>query len=216
MRLLFISDLHGQCDALPTLPAADAILVGGDFTQFGSVQDANDVLAAIRNRPEPCLAVLGNLDPPEANAVLEAADVSLQLRLRQLNHLSLGGIGGANDTPFQTPYEWSDNAMAETLATRFPTGTGMDILVSHAPPLNSGADRIGNGMNVGSRAVAELVQRLQPKLVLCGHIHEAAGVYSCAGAIVVNPGPFGPKGHYAYIDWPDSQQAPAVWLAQTH
>ncbi len=216
MRILFISDLHGQCRAIPALPAADLIIVGGDFTQFGSTEDVAAVLQCVRKRPEPCLAVLGNLDPETANALLDEQGISLHLRRRQFGTRSLVGIGGANTSPFNTPYEWTDDDMAAQLTACHACSGPLDILVSHAPPRQSGADRIGNGSAVGSQAVADLVQRHRPPLVLCGHIHEAAGIYAFAGAIIVNPGPFGPQGHYACIDWPDGQKAPAAWLAQCH
>lgn len=214
MRILFISDLHGQCSAVTALPETDLLIVGGDFTQFGSVEDVAAVLHSVRIRPEPCLAVLGNLDPEAANALLDEQDMSLHLQQRQFGGRRLFGIGGANATPFNTPYEWGDADMAARLAASHSSSGPLDILVSHAPPRQSGADRIGNGSAVGSQAVADLVQRRLPPLVLCGHIHEAAGIYAFAGAIVVNPGPFGPQGHYACIDWPDGQNAPATWLAQ--
>jgi len=142
--------------------------------------------------------------------------MSLHLRQRQFGGHNLFGIGGANTSPFNTPYEWADNDMAAQLAASHSSSESLDILVSHAPPRNSGADRISNGSAVGSQAVADFVQRHLPPLVLCGHIHEAAGIYDFAGAIIVNPGPFGPQGHYACIDWPHGQNAPAAWLAQCH
>lgn len=216
MRILFIGDLHGECKAIAALPEADLIIIGGDFTQFGSTSDVAAVLQCIRKRPEPCLAVLGNLDPADANALLNEQDISLHLRQRQFHGRSLFGIGGANTSPFGTPYEWADEDMAPLLATSHSNSEPLDILVSHAPPKDSGADRISNGSAVGSQAIADLVQRRRPALVLCGHIHEAAGIYAFAGAIVVNPGPFGPQGHYACIHWPDGQEAPAAWLAQCH
>lgn len=213
MRILFISDLHGQVDALPALPKADLMVVGGDFTQFGTTEDVATVLSQVRKRPEPCLAVLGNLDPKAAEALLAEQDISLQLQERQLGGRSLFGIGGANATPFNTPYEWTDDDLAAQLMAMPTVSSPLDILVAHAPPHASGADRLKNGNAVGSQAVADLVQRRLPTLVLCGHIHEAAGIYSFAAALVVNPGPFGPQGHFACIDWPDGQNAPTVWLA---
>jgi Icc-related predicted phosphoesterase len=212
MCIVFISDLHDHCDALPFLPEADLIVIGGDLTQFGNLSAVAAVLERVQQRQLPYLAVLGNLDPEPANDLLEEQGISLQLQQRLVDGRSLFGIGGANTTPFNTPYEWSDEEMAAQLAHSSVPGS-LDILVSHAPPQGSGADRVGN-QAVGSQAVADFIERCRPALVLCGHIHEADGIYAFADAIVVNPGPFGPQGRYAYIDWPDGQNAPAVWLAQ--
>ena len=44
MRIIYISDIHGNLDAVKALPEADLCLVGGDFTTLGT---DNDVLAAV-------------------------------------------------------------------------------------------------------------------------------------------------------------------------
>jgi hypothetical protein len=53
---------------------------------------------------------------------------------------------------------------------------------------------------VGSYSVREFVKRVKPKLVLCGHIHEAVGVDKIGDAMVVNPGPVR-QGQCALIDF---------------
>lgn len=50
----------------------------------------------------------------------------------------------------------------------------VDILISHSPPKGV-ADVTSQGQSVGSSAVRATTERLKPKLLLCGHIHEAWG-----------------------------------------
>ena len=48
------------------------------------------------------------------------------------------------------------------------------ILLSHAPPYGV-VDKIFNGKHVGSKILERAIKKNQPKLVLCGHVHEAKG-----------------------------------------
>ncbi len=53
------------------------------------------------------------------------------------------------------------------------------------------ADRTSAGQSVGSLAVAEAIRRVQPELVLCGHIHDSWGEEGRIGTTrIVNLGPF--------------------------
>lgn len=47
-------------------------------------------------------------------------------------------------------------------------------LLSHAPPYKI-LDKTASGKYVGSKILLEAIKKAKPKLVLCGHIHEAKG-----------------------------------------
>ncbi|MCS7173411.1 MAG: metallophosphoesterase [Armatimonadetes bacterium] len=64
-------------------------------------------------------------------------------------------------------------------------GEACDILVSHEPPYGI-LDRAWTGQHIGSRAVRELVEQLQPRVVVCGHVHECPGVARLDRTVVVN------------------------------
>ncbi len=212
MRIIYITDIHGHTEFISRLPKADLLLVGGDFTQFGDRNAVAEVLAALQQQSKHVLAVLGNLDAPDAQNVLTQNNAALTLTTATFDGLRLAGLGGANTSPFNTPFEWDDNTTDQTLSQIFPTPDALDILVSHAPPYDSGADRLPNGASVGSRAVAQAARRLRLPLLLCGHIHEADGIFDLDGTIVVNPGPFSDHGRHACINWQTGLR-PTVWLA---
>lgn len=70
------------------------------------------------------------------------------------------------------------------------------IYVLHSPPRDTRCDMVGARVHVGSRAIRAFVEKVQPPLVLSGHIHESprvSGSYRDAigRTVVVNPGQFG-------------------------
>ena len=211
MRILYFSDIHTHFKPLDTLPDADLVLIGGDFTNFGTPEDFRAAVKTVEARFPHFFAVAGNLDPREADDILQETGHWLPPRAFQAKGLSLLGLSGSNTCPKPTPFQWDDKEMNATLKALSPDP--LDILVTHAPPMGSGADVIPNGMHVGSQAVANLLQAHAPALNLCGHIHEARGVYTVGKTTVVNCGEFGEEGRHAVIEWTDRNSAPVVTLA---
>jgi Icc-related predicted phosphoesterase len=48
------------------------------------------------------------------------------------------------------------------------------IMVTHVPPHNTKLDDLG-WTNAGSKGVRKAIEKIQPDLCLCGHIHETFG-----------------------------------------
>jgi Icc-related predicted phosphoesterase len=69
----------------------------------------------------------------------------------------------------------------------------------HAPPMGTACDRLASGEHVGSTVIRTLIEREQPDLVLCGHIHESRGTDTIGAAQIINPGPAS-AGHYALVE----------------
>ena len=64
-----------------------------------------------------------------------------------------------------------------------------DILVLHSPPKGV-VDVTSGGQSVGSTAIHDAIERIQPRLAFCGHIHDSWGQTGRIGATqVVNLGP---------------------------
>jgi Icc-related predicted phosphoesterase len=60
-----------------------------------------------------------------------------------------------------------------------------DIVVAHGPPHDGFGDRTRQ-THVGSTAMTAAVERVQPRLMVCGHIHRAYGCYRHGATEIIN------------------------------
>ena len=192
---IVLSDLHEHTANLrhlaDELRSAALVMLSGDLTMFGGRGEAARVLAEVRALNASVLAVPGNTDHREVLTFLEGEGVSVHGRATVHAGVAVYGIGGANPTPFGTPFELAEEEIAAHLerAVGATGGVPERILVSHAPPFESGVDRLWSGRPVGSHAVRAHVEAIRPALVLCGHIHEGRGLGRVGEVPVANPGP---------------------------
>lgn len=205
IKMLALSDIHEELGFLPAVASlgrqADLVLVLGDLTQWGHRAQAEKVLEALRDINDHILAVPGNLDHRDVLELLEKEQISLHGRHVLWGDLGLAGLGGSNPTPFGTPFELDEDDIYRQLLQPLEAiiQCRYRIVVSHAPPKDTVADRVRSGLHVGSSAVRRLVEAHQPDLLLCGHIHEAMGEDHVGTTRVINPGPFG-GGGYIWIE----------------
>lgn len=97
-------------------------------------------------------------------------------------------------TPWQPWfYGWAFNAPRRHgerfLASKFdliPAGT--ELLICHGPPRGFGdhTGRSDGQPHVGSTALTEAIERIQPRLMVCGHIHSGYGRYRLRETEIVN------------------------------
>ena len=107
----------------------------------------------------------------------------------KINGIEFWGVGGAiPETPFGSwSYDFSEKDGRRMFAD-CPQGA---VIVSHSPPQGA-VDTSSNGQSFGSVALRETVERTQPLLVVCGHVHDCGGQFvDISGTRVVNAGPKG-------------------------
>ena len=193
VRVLAFSDLHCDLAQAGVLVArsgdADVVAGVGDFASVhrGLERTINE-LATIS---KPTVLVPGNNETAdalrEAAAGWDSATV-LHGEAATVEGVEFFGLGAGVPT---TPWEWSfdlDEDEARTALAGCPSG---GVLLSHSPPLGH-VDSSSTGAHLGSRAILEAIERVHPRAVLCGHIHESWGEESKLGSTrVLNLGPAG-------------------------
>ncbi|MDH3976263.1 MAG: metallophosphoesterase [Deltaproteobacteria bacterium] len=196
MKIIAFGDIHEKITNLDLLShkisEADLLLITGDLTQFGGLKTAAPVIEKLRSLNPNTLMQAGNLDHPEVEGYLEALGISLHGRGHVLGEIGIFGCGGGNPSPFNTPNEFAEEEIAQILKSGFESvrDCPVKIMVPHAPPYDTKVDIVNNGLHVGSKAVRDFIEKYEPRLCLCGHIHEAAGEDYVGKTHIINAGPF--------------------------
>lgn len=192
MKLLVGADLHNNASGmkwfceLAEAETPDAVVFLGDFITFSPMAFARQAIRDLTTVADTVIVVPGNCDPRDILLDLERADgiISLHNRQIEIDGVRFAGRGGSIACPSPTPFEENDDSFASSLAR---VAEGAEILVLHQPVFGY-RDVAAGGQHVGSKSLRELVQKLKPRLVLSGHIHEAQGVDREGGLVFVNPG----------------------------
>jgi Icc-related predicted phosphoesterase len=194
VKLLLFSDLHHDPPAAKRLAAladsADVLIGAGDFCNVHHHLGA--CLEAFNGVKEPLILVAGNNE--STDELTAACRAWPHAHVLHGTGVTLGGIvffgigGGIPVTPFGSwSYDLTEEQADELLAA-CPPGC---VLVSHSPP-HGAVDLSSRGQHLGSKSVRRAVERLAPRLVVCGHIHGSAGQQgTIAASPVVNAGPGG-------------------------
>jgi hypothetical protein len=208
-RIFLAADVHGSTLALDGLPSAaaaarpDVVVLAGDLTEAGHPRGyAADLVRRLVSAVPgaPVLFVLGNRDTPDILAEVEAAGGrSIEKRVEV-----------AADTPFVGLGSRLGEGIRGRVASTLGPGPALvaaieplieparTVLVPHHPP-HGVVDRAWFGVHGGTRALRAAILRRRPKVVLCGHIHEARGVARLGPTLVVNPGP-ALRGFHALVE----------------
>jgi hypothetical protein len=205
LRIAYVVDVHDRFDAVPRAMAAigdvDLLVVGGDITTAGTPDEAALAIESWRPLAPRLLAVAGNMDSRAIDARLVQLGVSLDGHGVAIGGVGVLGASAAPHSPLRTPHEIAEDELERRLESGWAEVEQCRVTVCcpHAPPHGTACDRLRNGAHVGSTAVRRFVERAQPDVVLCGHIHESRGLDSIGASRIANPGPVA-AGHYAVVE----------------
>lgn len=197
IKVVAISDLHG---VLPQdLPSGDILTISGDICPVRGSHNSTNQAHWINNHFHTwcdvlikmgafkhIVYILGNHDffiKPNKNLLTENGFVlpknvyCLQDSMIELEGVKIYG------TPWITKFgNWNWMTTEEELKNIFAKiPEGLDILLSHGPAycLNDTIMQYperteGQDPHIGSKALRERIQRVCPRIVLCGHIHSGS------------------------------------------
>ena len=195
MKIFATSDIHGNKIIARNLKEflensdVDELIIcgdiggknwGGTLIEFGKKQkqDLDDILNILQSDKYRTQFILSNDDWMEAD--------SYDLRYLPNCHYTkqfLVPFELVHITPFTTNREANENKIAYELSKL--QIDNQSIVVAHDPPYKC-LDKCSDGREVGSKSIRKLIEEKQPKIWLCGHIHEAAGVDKIGNTMVFN------------------------------
>jgi hypothetical protein len=196
-----LGDIHENLTHLsriPDLGKAEHVLVSGDLTNCGDRRKAGKIIEKLRSYNPRVLAQIGNMDLADVDLFFTEQQINTHARAVDLGSgVTLIGLGYSLTTPFHTPSEQGEDAFKQWLDTAYAGCGEYDhlILMSHNPPVDTKTDRIVSGAHVGSRAVREFIEKVQPDVCITGHIHESRGTDRIGRTVIVNPGDFASGGY---------------------
>ena len=213
MRIVALSDQHGF---LPDVPTCDLLIVAGDvcpdrFGPFMAVHDPYQQQAWFDRTVRPWLAATpathklltwgnhdwcGQMCSFRSDTPAHARSTDLQILVDEGTTVPSGRDAGRELSVWATP--WSNPFMRwafmkrssdlERVYAAIPDSIG--VLVSHQPPYGYGDstfDLDSRRMeHVGSRELLVAIERVRPRVVICGHVHGGFGRYEHQGIPIYN------------------------------
>ena len=195
-----ISDLHGH---QPSLPGGDLLLLAGDYTLMNTIPEWVEFFRWLKQQPyRKKILIAGNHDgffesgfpksQQEAEELKEVQENLIDINEMQSEDFEYLCDSGTEfeglkiwGTPWSlwffgiNPHCTAFTGHEDDLREKYDQiPNDLDILISHAPfmqVLDEAYRGKGKGVSVGSYELRKAVDRVKPKIFICGHIHEQWG-----------------------------------------
>ncbi|WP_372677681.1 metallophosphoesterase [Desulfosarcina sp.] len=187
MLIYAAADIHGKARRIRRLISRiaahrpDMVLLAGDLFRRRHPEVTLDRLNRLAL---PVLLIRGNSDPRHLARLLPPFPRlrSIHLSAARFGDVEMVGIGGTLPLPFHSRLGINETDVETRVSGMLHANS---VLVAHPPP-HGVRDRVLGRFHAGSRAVRRMVDGCSPALVVCGHIHEQAGIGTIGRTIVVN------------------------------
>jgi Icc-related predicted phosphoesterase len=187
MRIYAVADIHGRFDRIRRIASnlrllkADLLVAAGDLTRF---KESKKIVSHLDRLSVTCFGIRGNTDRRAVERWMGAyPDVhDLHMREQTADGIHFVGAGGTVPLPFRSRICLRENALLQKLA---PMVNKETILVAHPPPYGT-LDKALGRYHVGSRNLHRFIAETQPRLLICGHVHEDSGIGQIGNTKVVN------------------------------
>lgn len=187
MKLVLISDTHGNHNF--RVPEGDVLIHAGDVSLRGTKSEIDVFIKWFQSQPHKHkVFIAGNHD----FYFEEAVKNKMKIEIPDVIYLNDSGckIDGLKfwGSPIQPAFfNWAFNRKRGAEIKKhwdlIPNDT--DVLITHGPPYTI-LDLAKNGEYVGCKELKNKVKKIQPKLHVFGHIHEAYGKVTQNKTIFVN------------------------------
>ena len=189
MKLLTFTDLHDDKQKLKELVKRasksdiDFIICAGDISNFGSGLRSN--LEAFDKIGKKFYFIPGNheegLDSEKfMRGLKNCIDFHKEaIEMDDYVFLGYGGGGFSQQDPIfrKIARKWYGDYKGKKI-----------VLVTHGPPVDTTIDDL-SGHHVGSIDYRKFIERIQPRLVICGHLHDTVGETDTIGKTkLIHPG----------------------------
>lgn len=199
MKAILISDTHGRQAYIPNQwvenkdNSIDTILHGGDVSNIGKLDDIESFFAWYNSlNYKNKIFIAGNHDwgfQRDPKTIREILRKYPDITYLQDSSITINGIKiyGSPHQPYF--YDWAFNLQRgpQLKAMWDKIDLDTDILISHGPAADTGyLDLCPDGFHAGCVDLKEAIDRIKPKLHLCGHIHDGYGVYETPDTLFIN------------------------------
>lgn len=194
MKIVLVSDTHGLHNSI-RVPNGDLLIHAGDLSPSGTLAEITAAAKWLGLLPH-ChkIAIAGNHDwlferqPSLAAELMRSAGVSYL----QDSGIDVGGLS-IYGSPWQPEFmHWAFNVPRDQLGRYWKQiPFGLDILITHGPPLGILDQRVPPGLrrlaawedeepfagsdHVGDEELLAAVERAKPRIHVFGHIHSGYG-----------------------------------------
>ena len=182
-----MADTHNRHSGL-VVPDGDVLIHAGDLTGRGTLPELEAVADWLRSQPHAHKVVIaGNHDFALQRNPVAARALFHGLTFLEDSEATLAGlrIWGSPWQPWF--YDWAFNLPRgpelDAKWKRIPAG--IDVLVTHGPPLGFG-DKVDRGEAVGCEDLLRHLSRVKPRLHFFGHIHEDRGQWQLGPTKLAN------------------------------
>lgn len=187
MIIYAVADIHGSPKRLSLIHTTinqlnpDILVVAGDISNY---RNADSVIARLNDMPIPVLAIRGNSDLPRVENLLAISPniESLHYKNISINDAHFMGISGTLPLPFRSRICLREKSALNALKSHM---NDSQIFVFHTPP-RWAQDEVLGKFHSGSKNLYQFVKTTQPRLLICGHIHEGSGITTIGKTLIVN------------------------------
>tara|TARA_Y100000310_G_scaffold339280_1_gene431515 strand:- start:23792 stop:24394 length:603 start_codon:yes stop_codon:yes gene_type:complete len=192
MKILAAGDFHGRKDIAEKLAdqaekeQVDLVILNGDIVEDESPEG---IIGPFVKKNKKVILIPGNHETIATTDFLAERYGATNLHgyYIKTNEVGIFGCGG---TPNMGLTPLTDKEMYDHLKKGFEKIKDLKtkIMVTHVHPADTEMEKFSDFVE-GSQGLKKAIDKLQPDMVICGHVHEAEGIEEKIGkTLVLNVG----------------------------